>query len=215
MLSWLFLLMAAFGGCLLIAQFLLGLLGMGGDFGLLEDLPHDVGHDVAGAHGSIADPDLSDQGVGHGNLSTWIFSILSLKTLTAAVAFFGLAGCAAVAAHLSMAKQIGVATAAGMSAMLLVHWLMRSLARLSQDNTLRIDHAIGMFGTVYLTVPANRSGLGKIHFQLQGRLVEYAALTNHDEALTPGSRVQIVAAVTGKSLEVEPAVEPKPSDIEA
>lgn len=206
MLNWLFLILAMLGGTFMVVQFVLTLIGFGGDLDIADDLPEGEADASFGA-----DPELGDHGVGHGNYSTWLFGVISVKTLTAAAAFFGLAGCAASAAELSAPAQIVLASLAGVGAMYGVHWLMRTMMRFSEDGTVRIERSIGKEGVVYLTVPANKSGAGKVHFKLQNRLLEYAAVTSHDEPLRTGAKVKIVG-VTGSTLEVEPAIEPKPSE---
>jgi len=210
--AWLFLICATIGGTVLVCQFVLALVGFGADTDLSDDLPHDIGHDfhADSSHAHGPDPELGDNAVGHGNFSTWLFSVLSFKTITAALAFFGLAGCAANSAGMSSAAQVIIATTAGLGAMYGVHWIMKSLFRLSEDNTIRLDRSVGKEGTVYLTIPADRQGVGKVQFKLQNRLVDYPAITAHDEPLKTGAKIRIVAVVGASTVEVEPLREAKP-----
>jgi hypothetical protein len=214
----LFLICATIGGTILIGQFVLALVGLGGHGDFDGHVPHDFdgdgipdlhvdGHDAA--HGP--DHELGEHAVGHGNLSTWLFGVLSFKTVTAALAFFGLAGCAAHSAEMGSLAQLTIATASGLAAMYGVHWLMRSIRRLSEDGTVRIERSVGKAGTVYLTIPAKGKGPGKIQFKLQNRLVQYQAITDHEDPLPSGSKVQIVGIVGKSMLQVEPWVEPKPT----
>ena len=206
MLNWIFLILAMTGGTFMVIQFALTLLGMGGDLDIADDLPEG---EVDGSFG--VDPELGEHGVGHGNFSTWLFGVISVKTLTAAAAFFGLAGCAASAAQMAPSAQVVLASLAGLGAMYVVHWLMKAMLRFSEDGTARLDRSIGKVGTVYLKVPALRQGAGKVHFKLQNRLVEYPAITGHDEPLLSGNKVRIIGVVGGSTVEVEPALEPKPA----
>lgn len=220
MLAWLFLICATIGGTVLVGQFVLALVGFGADDlgdGLPHDIPHDVPHDFHGdtthGHDSAPDPELGDNAVGHGNFSTWLFSVLSFKTVTAALAFFGLAGCAANSAGMSSVAQVIIATTAGFGAMYGVHWIMKALFRLSEDNTIRLDRSVGKEGTVYLTIPADRKGVGKVQFKLQNRLVDYPAITGHDEPLKTGAKIRVVAVVGASTVEVEPLRETKPANV--
>src|SRR5436190_11542703 len=113
--------------------------------------------------------------------------MLSFKTVTAALAFFGFAGCAAESAGMSTMAQFVIATSAGLAALYGVHSIMKLLFRLSQDNTIRLSNAVGKEGTVYLIIPAHRQNTGKVQFKLQNRLVDYPALTDHDEPLKTGA----------------------------
>jgi membrane protein implicated in regulation of membrane protease activity len=217
MMPTLFLICATIGGTILIGQFVLALVGFGGHGDFDGDVPHDFGGDMphdlhVDAHDAHSpDHELGEHGVGHGNLSAWLFGVLSFKTVTAALAFFGLAGCAANAAQMGTGAQLVIASGAGFAAMHGVHWLMRSIRRLSEDGTQRIERSLGKEGTVYLTIPAQRKGTGKVQFKLQNRLVQYEAITAHDDPLPTGSKVQIVGMAGKTVLEVEPWVEPKPS----
>lgn len=213
--AWLFLICATIGGTILVCQFVLALVGFGADVDVADDMPDDVPHDIPhdlhtdGSHAAQGpDPELGDHAVGHGNFSTWLFGMLSFKTITAALAFFGFAGCAAESAGMSTTAQLVVATLSGMAALYGVHSIMQLLFKLSQDNTIRLHRAVGKEGTVYLTIPANRQHTGKVQFKLQNRLVEYPALTDHDEPLKTGAKIRIVA-VEGAALQVEPFVELK------
>jgi membrane protein implicated in regulation of membrane protease activity len=212
---WVYLVCAAVGSTILLGQLLISAIGFGGDWELADDVPDDVPHDLGASHDFQPDPELGEHAVGHGDLSSWLFGMLSFKALTAAAAFFGLAGCAANAAQLSPSAQLTIACLAGLSALYGVHSLMRSLRRLSENGTLRIERATGKEGVVYLTIPAQRLGPGKIQFKLQNRLVEYAAITSADDPLPTGTKIRIVGVVGPGTLEVEPWVEPKPSAEEA
>ena len=102
MLSWLFLICAVVGGTVLICQFVLTLVGLGGDHGLdiSHDMPGDftgdVGHDVH-VGGATAPIVLVMTPHGHHG-SSWLFAVISFRTLVAAATFFGLVGLAAQSA---------------------------------------------------------------------------------------------------------------------
>ncbi len=207
-----FMVCAILGGTILVCQFVLTIIGMGdhgdasldvgdaGDVGGIGDVGHvgDVGHDVS--------VDGHDAAGGHG--STWLFGVISFRTLVAASTFFGLAGLAAQSANLPLVAQLLIALVSGVAAMYGVHFLMRSLYKLSTDGTVRIDRAVGHTGTVYIPISANRKSAGKIQINLQNRLIEYEAITGAAEALPTGAKVVVVAVVGENTLEVEPAPMP-------
>jgi hypothetical protein len=184
---------ALVGGTLLVCQFLLSLVGAGGhhDFGG-HDLHEFGGHDVhAGA----------DHEAAHEEAASWFTSALTFRTLVAALTIFGLAGRAAIAAELDTAPSFGLALGAAAGTLFLVAWLMQSLYRLKADGTLRIHRAVGQGGTVYLPIPANRAGLGKVQLNVQNRTAEYQAVTA-GEALATGTKVTVVAVVSSDTVEV-------------
>ena len=193
-----FLWCAIVGGTLIVCQFLLTLLGMGGD----HDADHGGGHDVGGHdHG----------GHGHGDAdhgSSWFFGMLTIRTVSAAAAFFGLSGLAAHHAGLEEVPTLAIAIAAGAGAFFVVGWLMRFMHKLNLDGTIQIDHAVGCRGSVYLGIPAARAGLGKVHVNVVNRVLEYQALTAQD-ALTVGTPIVVVGVVGPDTVEVAVATSVK------
>jgi hypothetical protein len=89
-----------------------------------------------------------------------------------------------------------------------VHWMMRTLYNLRASGNVRIDRAVGCAGTVYLNVPGQRGGTGKIHLNLQNRTMEYQALTAGD-ALPTGANIVIVGVVNSDTVEVALAPQPE------
>lgn len=224
----LFLICAVVGGTVLLCQLVLTLVGLAGhamDFDASGDFHGDVGTDfhadTAGFHGVDAaghdgdataihhDAAGADTQQGHANghvSSSWLFAMISFRTVVAALTFFGLAGLAAQSAGVSRPTVLLIALAAGMGAMYGVYWMMQTLARLRAEGTVRIDRAIGREATVYLTIPGQHSGAGKIHINLQNRTMEYRAITSGDP-LPTGAKVVVVNVVASDTLEVQPAPE--------
>lgn len=193
-----YLVCAALGGTFIVGQFLLGLVGLGNDHDFAHDtVDHDVGHD--GGHDTHQEQD-------HGSSS--IFRWLTLRTVSAALAFFGLTGLSGRRLDLEEGPTLLLALAAGAAALMLVSWLMRMLHRLNVDGTVRIERAVGSRGTVYLTIPGKREGAGKVHVSCHDRLCEYKAVTA-DGPLTTGAKVVVVGIVSGDTVEVAPAPEPE------
>src|SRR6185369_10020041 len=94
----------------------------------------------------------------------------------------------------------------GLAAMYGVYFLMRGLYQLTADGTERIASAVGQEASVYLTIPAQHKGKGKIHVPVQNRLLEYEAETG-GEKLPTGTRVVVVAVLGPACVEVEPILE--------
>lgn len=179
----LFLACAGLGGTLVVCQFLASLLGLGGD--------HDTDH------GGDTDHDSHDNH-GHGN---WLFGALTFRSVSAALMFFGLGGLTADYYGANTASASGVALGAGAGALYAVAGLMKWLAGLKSDGTARIDGAVGHTGSVYLRVPGEKAGAGKVHLNLQNRTVEYLAVTPGPE-LPTGAAVKVVGVVATDTVEV-------------
>ncbi len=185
-----FLFCAVIGGTVFVFQFLLAVLGMGTDdldFG--DDIPDDVDLDVA-------------DDVHHS--STWLFGVISFRTVVAALTFFGLTGMAALQSGVGSSLSAIIAVGCGFAAMWSVHWLMQKLYQLRHDGTMRIERSLGKHATVYVPIPANQEGCGKIQIRLQNRIAEYAAMTSEAEKLPTGAKVVVVDIISPTTLAVEP-----------
>jgi hypothetical protein len=182
----------ALGGTVMVCQFLLTLFGLGdhGEMAIDHDVPHDFGHD--GAHDA-----------GHEHDQGWFVGILSFRALVAAVTFFGLGGMIGTASDRigDGMQPFWMAVAFALAAMVLVAWMMRGLSKLRADGTVRIDRTVGATGTVYLPVPGERAGTGKVTLTVQGRTVELAAVTE-GESLPTGSKIVAVSVVNPSTVEV-------------
>ncbi len=180
----------------MVCQFILTLTGMGHDS---DGGGLDVGHDMSFDHGG------ADHGHGeahdHHTDSTWLFGVITFRTVVAALAFFGLAGLAADAAKMNGGLTLAIAAVSGLAAMYGVHSLMQFVRRLREEGTTRIQSAVGCAGTVYLRIPGQKSGAGKVTVDVRGREVEYEAMTA-GEALPTGARVQVVGVLGPDTLEV-------------
>ena len=177
----LFLVCAGVGGTLLLLQLFAGALGFGGHH---DDLGH---HDLG-----------TDHDHGDGN---WFLGLLTFRSVCAAVAFFGLGGLTARYYELPESAQLAAAALAGFGALYLVATLMKLLYRLKSDGSVRINHAVGRTGTVYLRVPGHKAGPGKVTLNLQNRTVELEAFTAAQE-LPTGTPVRVVAVLGPSSVEV-------------
>lgn len=188
---------AAIGGTILVCQFAMTVLGLGGDHGDLsgdghfEVGGHDVGHD-AHAHDHVS--------------SNWLFGVITFRTVVAAMAFFGLIGLACISSNLAPEMTLAAAVGAGALAMLSVHQLMQMLHRLSEDPTVRIQSTIGRSGSVYLRIPGQKAGAGKVTIVVQGQSLEFQAMTA-GAAISTGGRVQVIGVLDRETVEVEPLKE--------
>ncbi|MDZ4780675.1 MAG: hypothetical protein SGJ19_10515 [Planctomycetia bacterium] len=191
--SWLYTLFAVVGGTVMVCQFVMTLIGIGGDADFADDLG-DVPHDLSGDAGH-SDGGHQVEHTGEHHSTNWLFGVLTFRTVIAAITFFGLAGLGGLSGALSPLASFLVALTAGAGALFGVHWIMSQLHHLQDDGTVRIGRAVGKKGIVYLSVPPNKTGAGKVHLNLQNRTVEYLAMTVQDRIPT-GAQV-VVTEVLG------------------
>jgi membrane protein implicated in regulation of membrane protease activity len=205
----LFLLCALLGGTFVVCQFVLTLLG------LSDSVPAvDGGHDFSGdgggelhdgLHAEVEADGGADADHGQHHSSSWLFGVLSLRTLVAATTFFGLSGMMTNRAGFSAPEQLTVAFLSGGAALFGVHWLMTSFSQLGQNSTLRMANAVGKTGSVSLAIAGEEGKRGKVLVEVQGRLEEVAAIAVEPGDLPTGARVQIVGISQGNILEVRRA----------
>jgi hypothetical protein len=203
-----FIVCAAMGGTVLVIQFLLTLIGLGGHaFDI--DVPQDMGHefgvdfhvDAGGDFHTGADVHGDQGAVAAHHGATWLFGVLSFRTITAALAFFGLCGLAAESAEASSTNVMLIALAGGGGAMTAVYWMMRSLGQLDAEGTVRIQRAVGRRGSVYLSIPGEDAGSGKVQIDLQNRTMEYLAVTCGPQ-LPTGTKIVVVSVINANTVEV-------------
>ena len=187
-----YLVCAAVGGTLIVCQFVMTIIGIGSHFDLGDHGAGDAGHGLDGHDG----PE-----VGHGNESTWFLGLLTARTLSAGLAFFGLVGLIAQRSNLDEAIALVVALLAGASSLFIVSWIMQSLVRLNIDGTVRIEHSLGCKGTVYVPIPAGNSGQGKVQVSVLNRTVEYKAVTENN-GLATGRKIKVVGIVSSDTVQV-------------
>jgi hypothetical protein len=181
-----YVILAAVGGTALVVQVVLQIFGVVTD----TDVDHsqaDVSH--ADSHGAES---------GHGN---WFLGVLSLKALSAFAGIFGLTGLALESSDMSAALRISIAVEAGLVAMVIVAFLMRSLSKLTASGTIDVRNAVGRTGSVYLRIPGARKAPGKVTLEIQGRTMQFDAVTDENEIPT-GSTVEVVAVTGGETLQV-------------
>lgn len=184
-----FMLCAVVGSVIVLVQFLLTLVGYGHGLGFDGEVDVDVDH-------GGGDPHPGDHEGGH------FFSVLSFRSVVAAIAVFGLAGLGSSTSGWSPYVTIVIALGAGAAALFVVAWTMRLLYGFKDDGTVHIERAVGHHGTVYLTIPGERQGTGKVHLNLQNRTVECLAVTSKG-SLPTGLPVVVVNVIGPNTVEVE------------
>lgn len=84
-----------------------------------------------------------------------------------------------------------IATFSGSLAVFIMLWLFKKANNLKHDGTLELKNAINKTGTVYLPIPAQRRGVGKIQIIIQGSTREIDAITDHQEQIPTGNLIRV------------------------
>jgi membrane protein implicated in regulation of membrane protease activity len=208
MLDTIFILAAVVGSTVMVCQFVLTLMGLSDD--LSDGGGHAMHGDAGDAFGGDAatvpgDHHTSVATAADGQLhpdSSWLFGVLSFRTMVTAAAFFGLAGMASLRSGFSHSVALALAVVAGVGAMYGMYWLMRSIAGLSSSGNQRIGNAVGRRATVYIPVPADKKGAGKVQLSMQNRIVEFLAVTDEADRLKTGETVEVIGVAGNDTLAV-------------
>lgn len=206
-----FLVAATIGGSFLLLQLAMSLIGFGMEGG--GDLD-------AGAHdGSLSAGDLHDHAAisidadhpadlahhhpttDHHHSTNNIFKFLTLQTLVAFLAFFGIGGLASLEAEQTPPAAALIAVLCGGSSMFLVGYATQKMRRLHSEGTIQIERATGALGRVYVEIPGEGAGAGKVMIRLQERTVEVCARTS-GPTLTSGTSIQVCDVIDGKTVNV-------------
>lgn len=184
--------------------------GAAGDGGLDADTDADADMDAAfeadpdgcgdpDAHLS-PDADLDEDGAGHGLQG---LHILTVRGVVAFLALFGWGGLWLNQIGLPPLLALFLAVPIGIAGMVGIALILREAMRLQYDGTLDVRLAVGLPGTVYLTIPACRAAPGKVNITVQEQLRELEAFTDSDTPIPTGSPVRVTGLLEGGALLVE------------
>ena len=136
---------------------------------------------------------------GHMDTGFLEFKLLSFKTVFAFVMMFGWGG-------VLFGRDNGYggfagAFVCGIITMMLTAFLIALVLKLQQDGTKTLGSLCGKTGSVYLSIPANRAGTGKVVINSGDETREVKAMA--DEALPTGTPVRVVSVPGGGCVLVE------------
>ncbi len=179
---------------LLLIQVILLLIGFGDESDFGGDLPDgDIDMDIDGDVDADLNTDVVDGGL----------RVLSVRGV---VSFFAVAGWVGVLVDKAgggLWLSVPLSFVCGLATMILVALLMKWVMGLQSDGTADIRNALGVSGTVYLRVPANRKETGKVNLMLQGSYRELEAVTDEGEDLAYGTSIVVVGITGGNTLVVK------------
>lgn len=97
-----------------------------------------------------------------------------------------------------------ISTAVGVALVAIVMYLFKWLSSMQQSGNINVfKAAVGCIGSVYLTIPGERKGEGKVQISINSSVREYNALTDSD-TLKTGTRIRVVEVLSPETLLVEP-----------
>lgn len=129
--------------------------------------------------------------------------VFTVRGIIAFFVIFGWVGVVMQAADIMLPITLIVATACGFATMVLIAYLFKLVMRLKCNGTADNRNAVGSAGKVYLTIPPERSGEGKVNVMLQGAYVERNAVTDENESIPTGCEIIVVGTSGQTSLVVK------------
>lgn len=159
-----------------------------------------------GLRGEVhAGGDTGEGADGHGGF----FSGLHVFTIRGFITFFtlfGWSGLLFLTLGMHWFPALFLAIQIGIIGMVAVAVILREALRLQSDGTLDVRNALGERGSVYLTVPAQGQGTGKVNVTVQEQLREFEAVTQETAPIPTGSEIVVVGLTEDGTLVVSPVL---------
>ena len=144
-----------------------------GDF---DDMDGDVDSDIDG-----------DDGIG--------FQFFTVKNLVSFFTIFGWIGIGCIDMGYSETVTMIVSVISGLTMMTLMATIFYMMSKLVEDGSMKTKNAIGKIGEVYIIIPKNNDGFGKVQINIQGAMREMDAMTNDKKDLQVGKIVKVLSVV--------------------
>ncbi|WP_298708941.1 hypothetical protein [Chitinophaga sp.] len=159
---------------------------------LVQNVMSLFGGEHDGATGDVTDMLDADDGIG--------FQFFTIRNMFGFFTIFGWVGLAGIHNGFSPTVTVLTATVAGLGMMLIMAAMFYYTGRLAYDGTLKMQNAVKASGTVYLAIPAARSGMGKVTLQIQGAWRELDAMTDDAEPIPTGALVTVTSILDNQAL---------------
>lgn len=161
---------AIIGTAIFVVQMVLTLIGM-------DSTDMDVDFDG---------PDTMDLGGG--------ISLFSIKNFVNFIVGFGWAGVCLSSVITAKWLLAIIAIAVGVGFVLMFFYIKKQTKKLEHNGAFRIEDCKGKTVDVYLRIPANRSGKGKVQVSLNGSIQEIEAMTDGEE-IKSGKKAQVLEII--------------------
>jgi hypothetical protein len=119
------------------------------------------------------------------------FQLFSLRNLINFLMGFGWAGITCYNTFENKLIVTAIALLVGIGFVALFFVIIRQIQKLAEDNSFKVENALNKTCTVYLSIPAGKTGRGKIQISVNGSFQEIEAMTE-GEKIETGSTVRVV-----------------------
>jgi hypothetical protein len=132
------------------------------------------------------------------------FQLFSLRNLINFLLGFGWAGISFYQSIQSKPLLVGLAAAVGVAFVAVFFMIIKQIQRFGEDNSFNINLTLNQLGTVYIPVPENKMGVGKIQVSVKGSVHELNAVTDHAR-LETGTLIKVISIQSNNLVLVEKA----------
>ncbi len=132
------------------------------------------------------------------------FQLFSLRNLINFLLGFSWSGISFFNTINNSTILIAVAALIGCLFVFLFFIIIKQVQKLEEDNSFKIENTLNKSAEVYLTIPENKLGKGKIMISINGAFHELEAMTEHPEKITSGSTVKVVKIENNNLIIVQP-----------
>lgn len=152
----------------------------------------------------ISDFDMDTDGINDfQDLAGADFRFVTFRGIIAFGTMFGWVGAALAGTTLHIALVMILGVIAGLAGMLIVALLFFGISKLQQSGNKNYRRAIGKDAKVYIPIPANKRGQGKVQLLLQESFIEVDAVTNETSMIGTNELVRIVDLLDATTFVVE------------
>lgn len=130
------------------------------------------------------------------------FQLFSFRNLTNFLIGFSWGGIAFYETISNKFLLTVVALLIGIFMLLVFFLIIRQIMKLAQNNVMKMESAMGETCEVYLTIPGEGKGKGKVHVKVNQTLRELDAITD-GETLPTGTMVKVTDVINETILKVE------------
>jgi len=120
-------------------------------------------------------------------------TLFSVRGIVAMLCIGGWSGIVLGDTSLSDPIVILLAVIIGLCALFGMALLIRLILKLQSSGNIQLANAIGKVGQVYLTIPANGTGSGKVNIIIQETFTEVQAVTRDQSDIKTGEVVRVVS----------------------
>lgn len=130
------------------------------------------------------------------------FRFFTIRGMIAFLTIFGWTG-ATLAGRINPVVVVLIALASGLLAMLIIGYIFYGMTLLQSSGNIHYENCIDKTGEVYLTIPPNNQGSGKITIKVQERLIEVNAITYDEKPIKSGDNIKVIDILPDHTVVVE------------